>query len=262
MKLAVLALLALAAAVRAEAAADPARYLKADLISETAGPRPGSTILIGIRMSPQPGWHGYWSNPGDSGIAPSGTWSAPAGITFGSLLHPAPSLMVADDMTSFIHAGPHVLLAKMQVPATVRRGARLPIVAKLRWAACTPTKCVPLKATLRLDLVAGSGKPGPDADLIRAVAAKLPGPAPNGTYVRDGKAVRLSLPASLRLDWRKTAFFPDDSAPLDIAKGRASLRHGRVTLKLPVRSGPPSTMTGVVSDGRHAYRIGFHQIAH
>ena len=62
MRLYALALLALAA--RAEAAADPARYIKADLVSETMSPKPGSTIVIGIQMTPRPGWHGYSEQPG------------------------------------------------------------------------------------------------------------------------------------------------------------------------------------------------------
>ena len=262
MRFAALALLALAAAMRADAAADPARYLKGELISETTNPKPGSTFYIGIRMTPKPGWHGYWSNPGDSGIATTGSWSAPAGVKIGPLLHPAPTLMIADGRASFVHAGPHILLSQVHLPANVRRGTRIPIVAELRWAACTATQCVPLKARLALDLVAGNGAPSRIAPMIRSAASRLPRRAPNGTYVRNGKAVGLTLPTSLRLDWRKILFFPDDSAPFDVANGSATLVRGRVIVKLPLRSAPTANVTGVVSDGRHAYRISFQPVGH
>ncbi len=262
MRFALLALLALARAIRADAAADPARYIKADLVSETMQPKPGSTILIGIRMTPQPGWHGYWSNPGDSGIAPSGTWLAPAGMKIGPLIHPAPSLMVNDGVASFVHAGPHVLLARMTIPGGIKRGARLPVVADLRWAACTPTQCVPLKARLRLSLAAGNGAPGPSASLIRAAAAKIPRRAPNGTYARDGKTLRLDVPAALKLNWRTSVFFPGANGPLDVAQAKSSVRQGHLVIRAPLRAPPPSIIDGVISDDTHAYRIGFRRAGH
>jgi len=261
-KPAVLALLGLVAAVRADAAADPARYMKAELVSESLHPKPGSTILIAIKMTPKPGWHGYWSNPGDSGIAPSGTWSTPKGVKVGPLLHPAPSLMVSDGIASFVHSGPHMLVSKLQISPEIRRGAHIPVIANLSWAACTPTQCVPLKARLRLDLIAGNGAASGNAPLIRAAAARLPRRAPDATYVRAGKTIRLTLPASTRLDSRKSLFFPDDSAAFDVARTRPSRRGGHVVLAIPLRSAPPATFGGVVSDGVRAYRIAFHRAGH
>ena len=143
-------------------AADPARYMTAELIAASATPAPGSSsILVGIRMTPRPGWHGYWSNPGDSGIAPTVRWSAPKGVTFGPLLHPAPTLLTADGMSSFVHGGRHVLLSRLRIARSVAPGTAIPITAALSWAACTATQCVPLHATLSLQLAAGNGeRPG------------------------------------------------------------------------------------------------------
>jgi DsbC/DsbD-like thiol-disulfide interchange protein len=262
MRLGLPVLLALAASVRANAAADPARYLKAELVSETMHPKPGSTILIGIRMTPKPGWHGYWSNPGDSGIAPSGRWSAPRSVRIGPLLHPAPSLMVADGVTSFVHNGPHMLLARMHLSPNIKAGSRLPLIADLRWAACTATQCVPLKAKLRIDLTAGNGRAGPDVRAIRAAASKLPRDAPDGTYVRDGRLLRLTLPAAARLNPSKSTYFPDGSAAFDVAHEMRSRRGGRTVIAVPLRSAPPSRFGGVISDGAHAYRIRFHPAGH
>ena len=42
------------------------RHLAAELIAE--GPAvPGETLTLALRFTPDPGWHGYWSNPGDAG---------------------------------------------------------------------------------------------------------------------------------------------------------------------------------------------------
>lgn len=164
----------LLAAASPAAGADPAKYLPAQLIVESMRPQPGSTLLVGLKMSPRPGWHGYWSDPGESGFAPRVRWSAPAGVTLGPLLHPAPSVLKVGGLTSFVHRGPHVLLARMTVARAVRHGSSIPLVARVDWAACSATQCVPLHATLKLVLTAGDGAPGPEAATLRAAKRKLP----------------------------------------------------------------------------------------
>lgn len=253
----VFAALIVAAAAPAAAAADPAKYIGAELIAASAAPRPGSTILIGIRMSPRPGWHGYWSNPGESGFAPTARWAAPAGVTFGPLVHPAPTLLNVGGLASFVHDGPHVLLARMTVPRTIPRGGRIPVKAALNWAACSPTQCVPLRATLKLDLVAGNGAPGSGAAALVAASRKLPRAGPNGRIAADSKFLRLRLPGSLRLDPRRTRFFPDASGAFDTAAGSASRNGRELVISAPRRGPVPRAIGGVVSDGRSAYRLKF-----
>ncbi len=242
---------------QASAAADPAKYIRAELIAESAAPRPGSTTLIGIRLTPRPGWHGYWSNPGESGFAPTVRWTGPKGVTVGPLLHPAPTLLKVGGMSSFVHDGPHVLLARMAVPRSLKPGTRMPLIAALDWAACTVTQCVPLRATLRLDLVAGAGSAGANAAALRAAGRKLPRSALDGRISVAGKFVQLTLPRSLRLDSRRTRFFPDTNEALDAAAGRSAIRAGTIVISAPRRGPAPRTINGVVSDGRSAYRLAF-----
>jgi len=251
-----LALLVLAAGP-ATAAADPAKYIRAELIAASAAPRPGSTILVGIRMTPRPGWHGYWSNPGESGFAPSVRWSAPPGVSFGPLLHPAPTLLKVSGMTSFVHESSHVLVARMTVPRTFARGRRIPLSAGVNWAACSATQCVSLRATLKLNLIAGGGGPSAQAGALRAAATKLPRAAPNGKLAVAGKFVRLRLPASLRLDSRRTRFFPYANGAFDTAAGRAVSSAGAIVISAPRRGTSSRSLRGVVSDGRSAYRLTF-----
>ena len=40
------------------------------LVPETASAAAGSTVTLAFVMRPQPGWHGYWRNPGDAGAEP------------------------------------------------------------------------------------------------------------------------------------------------------------------------------------------------
>jgi DsbC/DsbD-like thiol-disulfide interchange protein len=40
----------------------------ASLIAETDHPAPGSEVTLAFASTPEPGWHGYWENPGDAGL--------------------------------------------------------------------------------------------------------------------------------------------------------------------------------------------------
>ncbi|HEU5323070.1 MAG TPA: cytochrome C biogenesis protein, partial [Methylomirabilota bacterium] len=58
-----LAIVLAMAAARAEASAP---LVRVDLLSEQAGLTAGGEVWIGIRQRIAPGWHTYWTNPGDS----------------------------------------------------------------------------------------------------------------------------------------------------------------------------------------------------
>ena len=59
-----LALVLMPIAVRAQTGAPP--HIAAELVAAPAAP--GSEDMVAIHMTPEKGWHGYWSNPGDAGL--------------------------------------------------------------------------------------------------------------------------------------------------------------------------------------------------
>ena len=42
----------------------------ATLVTETDAIAPGMPFRAGLRLRMAPGWHTYWKNPGDAGVAP------------------------------------------------------------------------------------------------------------------------------------------------------------------------------------------------
>src|SRR5688572_18783531 len=70
------------------------RHVATEFIAETDRPAAGSSVSLAIRMTPAPGWHGYWENPGDSGIEPSIEWTLPAGAAAGPLEYPVPQRLI------------------------------------------------------------------------------------------------------------------------------------------------------------------------
>ena len=251
------ALALMSLSVEAEAAADPSRYMPTEFIVESSQPRAGTTVLVGFRMTPLHGWHGYWSNPGDSGITPTVEWNAPEGVSFSPLIHPAPKLLVGGGIASFVHDGPHVLLSRMSVARSVSPGTVIPVKAKLSWAACTASQCVPLQATFTHNLVAGDGAKGNGAAILRTALRRVPQAGPRGAYWSDRNSVQLALPSSLGLKAPAVRFFPDENDAFATARARAAVENGKLTLIAPAANAPPKSLGGVVSDGRKAYRIVF-----
>src|SRR5258706_13947762 len=56
-----------------------ARHLKADLVAETTGAAPGSTVWVALWQDIDKGWHTYWRNPGDAGEPTRIAWTLPRG---------------------------------------------------------------------------------------------------------------------------------------------------------------------------------------
>src|SRR3546814_9361616 len=85
------ALAALAAPVLLSASASAfENRVDARLLVETDRLDPGKSTRIALKLSPQQGWHVYWSNPGDRGMPPRITWSLPPKVKISDLRHPAP----------------------------------------------------------------------------------------------------------------------------------------------------------------------------
>lgn len=251
----VLQLLVAAAAATGTPATTQTR-IGVEIVASTLAPRPGSTLLIGFRMSPMPGWHGYWSNPGESGLAPTVKWTAPPGVHFGPLQHPAPTLLRTMGLVSFVHAGKYTLISKVRLDRSIELGQPLPLTAELSWAACSDKLCVPEKARLSLALVAGDGAPSVAAPLLQRALAQEPRSAPSGSFSIDRGTLVLQLPGSVALDSQSVRFFPDENGFYDPAQAHVEAGPP-LRISDHLRSSPPQIVTGVVSDGASAFRLSF-----
>lgn len=228
------------------------------LLSATASPRPGQTILVGFRMIPKAGWHTYWSNPGESGLPASVQWRAPRGLQFGALLHPAPTILAVSGMTSYVHAGEHVLLSRVRVGSALKRGTSLPIRARLSWAICSDSLCVPQKADFELRLVVGDGAPSSAARLLKIAEGRVPRMLGQGRFAVQQNHLRLILPTIVRIDPRRARFFPDENEILSASPVRIRVARGRTeVIARRIGRSDPRRINGVLSDGRNGYRLSF-----
>lgn len=248
--------LALAAVLTHSASAEAAKphFINVDLIAETAQPTPGGSALVGLRMVPNPGWHSYWSNPGEAGFPTVVEWKAPAGVRFGPLRHPAPSLIQVAGMASYVHEGPHVLIARMTLDRGISAGTAIPVTAEVSWAACSEKLCVPEKATLSMQLTAGNGPKSAEATMLHRALAREPRPVSGGGFDVEGRNLLIELPAAARLNAAEVRFFPDENGVAGFTKGRV-VSKAPIRISVPVTGDVPEMLGGVATDGSSAYRL-------
>jgi len=117
-------------------------------IALEAPAKPGTTVWVAIRQAIAPGWHTYWRNPGDTGLATSINWVLPKGVTAGNPLWPAPQRFTTGSIVNYGYEKEATLL----VPLTVARDAEIgPAQANVFLLECAQM-CIPEQATLDLDL--------------------------------------------------------------------------------------------------------------
>ena len=72
------------------------KHTRARLVLSHETARPGDTVLAGVELTMDAGWHTYWQNGGDSGQPTEIHWALPAGISAGEIQWPVPEKFTTD----------------------------------------------------------------------------------------------------------------------------------------------------------------------
>lgn len=215
---------------------------RARLVLPVESARPGDTILVGVELTMQPGWHTYWRNGGDSGKPTQITWKLPPGLAAGEIRWPTPERYVEADIVTYVHHESALLLVPITLATNLAPGP-LDLAARVDWLECSKA-CVPGNGTIQGRFtVSDALKPSPDASRITAAEARLPKPLPAGRAT-----ARWGGPASgderpLLIEWQPEAgngtpdFLPygADAYEVSAATEHTEAAGGIVTLKKTVR---------------------------
>lgn len=238
--------LALPAAATAQSAAT---HIAPALVAETQTPAPGSQVMLAFVMKPGAQWHGYWQNPGDAGLPTQVKWTAPKGLSFGTLQYPVPQPLLIAGLMNHVYERDFALLVTARIPTEAAPGTKLPITARLDWLACNPSTCVPESATLSIMLTVGDGAVVPDARArFDEWRAALPRPlgAPAHYQVVNGR-FRLELPLPASVDASKAYFFAATDNAVDYAAPQTVTRDGgRLVIETAAKPSPPARVDGLV----------------
>ena len=153
-------------------------HTRVTLVADVSTLAPGAPATIGVQLSTDPGWHTYWVNPGESGLATTVHWTLPPGAGMSDLQWPLPLKTMEDgEVLTYGYSGETMLLATLRLPASMADGNSVTIRADVSWLECERT-CVPGSAVVSLTLPVGAqSHPSADAPRIARVRNTLPVPS-------------------------------------------------------------------------------------
>ena len=183
------------------------------------GPSGRATLGLQIRLAEH--WKVYWRSPGDAGYPPSIDWRGSENLETAEMSWPAPTRFIQfDDLVTNGYADEVVfpLAIKARDPGRPTR-----LRAVVDYAACAEI-CVPMTATLDLELPAGAAAPTVFAPLIARFQARVPGAAGSrGLAIESVEVAGAGGDRILRVRARAD---PPFAAPLLFVEGGEAMAFG------------------------------------
>ncbi len=175
---------------------------RARLVMSVEAARPGETVMVGIELVMNKGWHTYWRNSGASGIPTAIEWDLPPGITAGEIQWPLPDKSAEGDLTAYVYSGRTMLLVPLKLAPDLA-SKTYTITAKVAWLECE-VQCVPGDATVQSNLMVGKdARPGPEAPLLSEWMRKVPATSPAATATARWAKPTSDGTRSLIITWRR-----------------------------------------------------------
>ena len=238
------------------------------LIADQQAIAPGQSFRIALRQRLAPGWHTYWTNPGDAGQPPEVSLSLPEGATAGAMRFPAPQRIPFGPLVNFGYEGEPVFTIPVTAPAGLKPGEVFTLEADASWLVCEQV-CIPEEGGFRLDLPVEAA-PRPAEPAIAALfttaeaaeARDAPFSAQYGFEAAMG-AIEIAGPGIAPGAVREAFVFPEAEGVIDNAAPQPlTVRDGVLRLGLTRGQGEalPGQVAGVIaitdaSGMRGAYRV-------
>lgn len=237
---------------------------RAQLVMSTDDIEPGGTFLLGVHFDIEPGWHIYWRNPGEAGVATEIRWRLPDGVQAGALQWPLPiGFIQSGEIPGYGYEDSVVLASEIRDSDGLDENSE--VGAMVSWLACKDV-CVIGSAELARPL---SEVPVDPAfvpwreQLPKAFNGDVP---PFEVTTKGGLSEgRLSL----WLQWRQTPptveWFPDHAEGLEVKHVKVQTRGGLTRIDAKVRAlkgaaGVPNELSSLVvatgnDGGRHGWEL-------
>lgn len=195
-------------------------HIEVELVAEALGVEPGGEIRVGLRMLPDPGWHTYWINPGDSGLPIRLEWTAPTGSAISGVAWPYPDALPIGHLLNYGYEGEHLLPVTLSLPADLVPGETFTLDLYADWLVCK-IECIPGDAELRLELPVRDAPPAVDparAALFAWADARRPQPAEwTARFSTEGRQLSVQIDAEVGLAEQGWRFFPVNENLVDHA---------------------------------------------
>ena len=187
------------------------------LVHAPKGLGAGQQARLGLSIAHKSGWHTYWKNPGDSGLATSLNWTLPPGFSAGPIQWPIPKQLPLGPLMNYGYVGKVLLPVALTVPPGHRAG---PVEIRLQaeWLVCKDI-CLPESGNFSIKLDAGETYAN-NAPAFDLALSRIPPPVPQVTARArvDNNVMSidiLGLPAAMRD--QPLQFFPEEEGVFEHA---------------------------------------------
>jgi thiol:disulfide interchange protein DsbD len=187
------------------------------------------TLTLGLKLSLKPGWHIYWSNPGDAGFAPTLVPQAPT--IFGPLRFPPPALFLQGPVAAY------VLSDNVLLPFTAHHVGSS-VQANANWLVCSNI-CVPEQTSFSLKLTGG-----PSAEAALFTPPQI-APSPFAAKISPDGTLSVTGPTATQVV--SARFFPTTPNLLvNAAPQKLSFTSDGLRLKLKLLQPERTNISGVL----------------
>ena len=195
---------------------------------------------IGVQVRMEEGWKTYWRNPGDAGFPSLFDWSASQNVRDILLAWPAPKRISFDGFDSFGYQDEVVFPVRVRTSDTAMP---VTINVDVTYAVCKDI-CVPLEASVSLEIPAGTSADMPGTEAHRALIERFASRVPlreeaqldiaEASVRRIGGEKVLRMRASARASFDHPDVFIEGPADVFFGRPRVELASDKRTAVIEV----------------------------
>jgi DsbC/DsbD-like thiol-disulfide interchange protein len=228
--------------------------VKATSLADVSAIQPGKPFWLGVQFTVEPGWHIYWKNPGEAGLATQVKLKLADGFTAGELQFPIPARIVMADSVCYGYENQVMLMVQITPPKDLPTGNTINIAAKATWLVCKED-CMPGSADVSIELpVAATSAPAND-EAFKKWSALIPvkndpdliASSQTADSLTDGNGN-----ASITINWKKPVtdlqFFPGVMKTGDISNVKITTADNTTKVTFDIKNKKnPAPVTGLVA---------------
>lgn len=136
---------------------------------------PGEPFWVALHIKIDSGFHFYWKNPGEGGMAPALEWNLPEGLELSGLEWPVPTKYEIAGLETYGYEKETVLLVRLTPSQKLSVGKELPVDLTLKWVVCNEETCLPgeSKGNAKVSVAAITDE-AHDSQFFNSAREKLP----------------------------------------------------------------------------------------
>lgn len=174
----------------------------ATLMTAVDSVQPGHPFWALLQIDLEPGWHTYWINPGDAGMATQIEWILPPDFSSSTIKWQLPQIFKEKTTTTYGFEGRALYLVKITPSALLEQNPNVTLKAQANWLVCRES-CLPESANFTLTLPISPVRPSASAPVVQKAVETLP--------------QLLSAKTTYQLSKNTISiFFPPDIIPKDV----------------------------------------------